>query len=47
MPRSKKQQIIKILEQSQVPESLKQSFLRAYSAVHKNTKRQLKSCGGE
>lgn len=39
MSRNKRRQIIKILEQSQVPKSLKISFLRAYDAAHGHKKR--------
>lgn len=47
MTRSKKKLIIKILEQSQVSESLKESFMRAYNAAHKSNTRRLKPCEGE
>jgi hypothetical protein len=36
--RNKRRTIEKILKKSQVPESLKISFLRAYDAAHRNKK---------
>lgn len=46
MCRSKRRTIERILEQSQVPESLKQSFWRAYVAAHKHHRRSTKQRGG-
>lgn len=46
MSKSKRRTVERILDKSKIPESLKVSFLRAYSAAHKHQRRSEKQRGG-